>query len=667
MINYIRASVVRKISFLVFIIILVCFSVLCVISYSDSKSSIITGLSSGKEESIISLSNYINEYFGYRLDAITEFTNSAVKKDVVLDDEKMTAFIKEIFPHTQFNALFIGYESDGRLIKTDDISGNNPFRLNMTNDNFDSRIRQWYKEAKETKKADFSRPYIDITTKTYITTAYVPVIINNEFVAVVGANIYLEQLQQIINGLRTSDSSSIILFDKENNIVSHYNEEFIMNDNHSYKEVYDRFVNQAQSSINKPTELFHDNYNGQIYLTMCMKTDRYNWLVCSSNSMNDYDSLFNRILIKQIGVIILFVLIIVAALAFIISYFLNNLKVIVKGLGEFFKYLNHEKTDIELIKVNSTDEFSKMADMINYNIEQINKTFVQDNQLIDEIITAGKYVKEGNLSQVITSSTSNQQLMELKAIFQEIINALQNSVGNDLNVILNVVEQYKTLNFTADIPNASGSIEVAINKLADEIRSMLKQSTSFANSLVSQTTNLKEAMHTLSSSSAEQSASLEETVYGMDSLKESVNVVSAKTFDVSQQADSIKEIIYIIREIAEQTNLLALNASIEAARAGEAGRGFAVVAQEVSKLADRTSHSLSEIESSIHTLTDSITSMDTAIKSQIESINVIITNVKEHEKVVQSNMEIVETTNTITNNVDTIAANILEDANMKKI
>lgn len=59
--------------------------------------------------------------------------------------------------------------------------------------------------------------------------------------------------------------------------------------------------------------------------------------------------------------------------------------------------------------------------------------------------------------------------------------------------------------------------------------------------------------------------------------------------------------------------------------------------------------------------------MDTAIKSQIESINVIITNVKEHEKVVQSNMEIVETTNTITNNVDTIAANILEDANMKKI
>lgn len=667
MISYIKASVVRKISSFIFILILICFNILFVITYSDLKSSIVTGLSSGKQESIISLSNYIDEYFGYRLNSINKFAESAVAKGVVLDDDNMTSFIKEIFPHTQFNALFIGYESDGRLIKTDDVSGNNPFRLNMTKDNFDSRIRQWYKEAKQFKKAGFSRPYIDITTKTYITTAYVPVIINNELVAVIGANIYLEELQKIINGLKTSDSSSIILFDKENNIVSHNDKSFIMNDNHTHKDMYNRFVSHSQSSINKPTNLFQDEYNGQTYLTMCMKTDKYNWTVCSSNSMDDYDLLFKGILLKQIGVILLFVVIIIVFLSFIVRYFLNNLKVILKGLEEFFKYLNHEKDDIEFINISTNDEFGKMAVIINDNIRKISHTFIQDKQLINEIIETGRYVKEGSLAQTINSSTGNQQLMELKNVFQDILNSLQRSVGSDLNNILSVVEQYKTLDFKSEIPNASGSVELAINKLADEIRSMLKQSTSFANSLATQTNNLKEAMHSLSSSSAEQSASLEETVCGMDTLRESVNVVSEKTEDVSQQAESIKEIIYIIREIAEQTNLLALNASIEAARAGEAGRGFAVVAQEVSKLADRTSHSLSEIESSIHTLTESIMSMDTAINSQIESINIIVTNIKEHEKVVQSNMEIVENTNNITNNVDAIAAQILEDANLKKI
>jgi len=51
----------------------------------------------------------------------------------------------------------------------------------------------------------------------------------------------------------------------------------------------------------------------------------------------------------------------------------------------------------------------------------------------------------------------------------------------------------------------------------------------------------------------------------------------------------------VIKGIADQTNLLALNAAIEAARAGDMGRGFAVVADEVRQLAQRTSHSTTQI------------------------------------------------------------------------
>lgn len=82
--------------------------------------------------------------------------------------------------------------------------------------------------------------------------------------------------------------------------------------------------------------------------------------------------------------------------------------------------------------------------------------------------------------------------------------------------------------------------------------------------------------------------------------------LAQKMDQLSLEANSVKSILDIIADIANQTNLLALNAAIEAARAGEHGRGFAVVADEVRKLAERTQHSLGEINSTISIIVQAI-------------------------------------------------------------
>lgn len=51
-----------------------------------------------------------------------------------------------------------------------------------------------------------------------------------------------------------------------------------------------------------------------------------------------------------------------------------------------------------------------------------------------------------------------------------------------------------------------------------------------------------------------------------------------------------------IGDIASQTNLLALNAAIEAVREGEQGKGFAVVAEEVRRLSEQSSNTVSKIQ-----------------------------------------------------------------------
>jgi methyl-accepting chemotaxis protein len=80
------------------------------------------------------------------------------------------------------------------------------------------------------------------------------------------------------------------------------------------------------------------------------------------------------------------------------------------------------------------------------------------------------------------------------------------------------------------------------------------------------------------------------------------------------QVQKIGKIVDVITGIAQKTNLLALNATIEAARAGEYGRGFAVVAEEISKLADSTSHSAGEITDLVEAIREQSQQVQTSLK-----------------------------------------------------
>jgi len=91
------------------------------------------------------------------------------------------------------------------------------------------------------------------------------------------------------------------------------------------------------------------------------------------------------------------------------------------------------------------------------------------------------------------------------------------------------------------------------------------------------------------------SRSVEESIAGMGRIQGQVEAIAESIIRLSEQSQTIGEIIATVNDLAEQSNLLAVNAAIEAAKAGEQGKGFAVVAQEVKSLAEQSKEATSQV------------------------------------------------------------------------
>ena len=468
-----------------------------------------------------------------------------LSETIALSDLSDDKLYKELIAITDKNseilAAFVGFD-DKRYLSGDQLP---------VDKDYDPRERDWYKDAMEYDHPYVSIPYEDASSGETVITVSTQIKKDDKTIGVLGIDIYMKDIKELINGIKLYDTGFAYVIDSEGYIVSYKDydpsEELSKIEDGSKADLVDPILEGEDKtfySVEDGVKRVNSKYD-------IIGTD---WTLVVSVPESEVMGEVHNLSLFMIGIGAFFFVLILGLLLWIIKSITSP----IAALGK---------------------DMEKLAD---YDFSEEVKSGISKNS--------------GRKDEIGSISRGTEKVVER---LRDIVLNIREVSGNILNVSDEIADNAKsTAKASDELTKAVDGISIGAMHQAEDMQRGTKAMQSIGEALRAN----EESMVELNNSSdgvydAKEKgiSAIKDLINTTAKVEESAMKVSEVIVRTDEGAKKIDEASTMIKSIAGQTNLLALNAAIEAARAGEAGKGFAVVADEIRKLAEQTDKFTEEI------------------------------------------------------------------------